>query len=315
MAILPRGLHSHTTLETTDIVKALRFYREVLGLSTGQQLEKVGLLRATNDHIAAIIQLPKPSPQPYWNYYARPVPRADVDRLHAAVVAVAGEYEIREVTEPSIETRFGIGTYGFAIHDRDGNWWRIEDQDGPFGWVDVPELESASIVPPGPIHYVTLESSDIEKTAAFYREFVGFACTIRDGAIHSPEAGGVHIITVPVQGDVTPQPVLNHHGLTLDEHDRAGVDRAQALVREQQERWGIRKIQQITDQHGSYQFYFQDADTNWWEVETLHAGLNPWQRVNQPQGSSHLLHPDHGANTVIHPYGTGRSTLDVVNVV
>ena len=300
MANLPRGLHSHTTLETTDIQKALRFYRDVLGLSTGQQLLKVGLLHATNNHIAAIIQMPKISVQPYWNYYARAVPRADVDALHAKVAAVAADYEMREVTEPRVEERFGIGTYGFAIADRDGNWWRIEEQDGPFGWVDIPKLDGTSIIPPGPIHYVTLETANLIRTAAFYRDVIGLNVELRDGAIYSFEPGGVSVITIPAQGALTPQPVLNHHGITLEQRD--DVDRAFALVTEHQAAWGIMKVQQITDQHGSYQFYFQDVDTNWWEIEVLEASLNPWQRVSQPQGSSYLLHPDHGANTIKHPY-------------
>lgn len=307
MAILPGGLHSHTTLETTDIAKALRFYHEVLGLSTAQQLFKVGLLRATNDHIAAIIQMPKISPQPYWNYYARPVPLADVDALHAKVMAVADDYELQSVTDPFVETRFGIGTYGFTISDRDGNRWRIEDQDGPFGRVEIPQLEATSIIPPGPIHYVTLEAGNIERTAAFYREFLGLSIDLRNGAIYSAAPGAVHLIAVPADDTITPQPVLNHHGISLDESARLDIDRAFTLATEQQDVWGILKINQITEQHGSYQFYFQDADTNWWEIEALDAGLNPWQRVNQPPGSSHLLHPEHGSNTVKHPWRAARA--------
>jgi catechol 2,3-dioxygenase-like lactoylglutathione lyase family enzyme len=311
MAILPRGLHSHTTLETTDIAKALRFYWEVLGLSTAQQMPKVGLLRDTRDHIAAIIQLPKISSQPYWNYYARPVPRTDIDRLHVAVSAVAEEYELREVTEPAHEQRYGIGTYGFAIADRDGNWWRIEDQDGPFGLAELPAVEATSIVPPGPVAYVTLESADLDKTSRFYREFIGLDVVHKEGALHCAEHGGINLIVVPAQQDPIPQTVLNHHGLTLDEGERSGVERAFALITEHGDRWGIRKVQQITDQHGSYSFYFQDLDTNWWEVETLYAGLNPWQRVSQPPGSHHLLNPAHGANTIRRPYRDDNESLPV----
>lgn len=133
-------------------------------------MPKVGLLRDTRDHIAAIIQIPNISSQPYWNYYSRPVPRADIDRLHVAVSTVAEAYELREVTEPVHEQRYGIGTYGFAIADHDGNWWRIEDRDGPFGLAELPAVEGTSIIPPGPVAYVTLESADLDKTSQFYRE-------------------------------------------------------------------------------------------------------------------------------------------------
>jgi catechol 2,3-dioxygenase-like lactoylglutathione lyase family enzyme len=302
MAIMPPVFHSHTTLETTDIDRAVRFYREVLGLSTGRQLERVGLLRATNDHICAIIELPRPSAQPYWNYYARPVPRDRVDAIHDAIVAVADAYEIAEVGLPLIETRYGIGSYGFSLCDRDGNWWRIEEADGPFGRAELPALEGTSIVPPGPIAYVTLESADLAATAAFYRDFLGLPVALRDGALHSPGRGGVNLIVVPAAGELLPQPVLNHHGLTLPEGDRAGVEAVHAALREHGERFGVRKTQKITEQHGSYAFYFQDRDTNWWEVETLLAGLNPWQRVSNEPGSSHLLDKTRGRNTILHPF-------------
>ena len=302
MAIMPPVFHSHTTLETTDIDKAVRFYREVLGLSTGRQLDRVGLLRASNDHICAIIEHPRPAAQPYWNYYARPVPRDQVDAIHAQIVAAAAAYEIAEVRAPEVERRYGIGTYGFSLRDRDGNWWRIEEADGPFGAAVPADVAGTSIVPPGPIAYVTLESSDLDATAAFYREMLGLAVTMRDGAIHSRGRGGVNLIVVPAAGDVLPQPVLNHHGLTLPEGDRAAVNAIHAALLEHTERYGIRKIQRITEQHGSYSFYFQDRDTNWWEVETLLAGLNPWQRISNDPGSDHLLDKKRGNNTILHPY-------------
>jgi catechol 2,3-dioxygenase-like lactoylglutathione lyase family enzyme len=302
MPIIPPVFHSHTTLETTDIEKAVRLYREVLGMSTGRQLDKVGLLRASNDHIAAIIQMPKISAQPYWNYYARAVPREAVDPTYERLRAVVDEFEIAELRAPEIETRYGIGTYGFSFRDRDGNWWRIEEADGPFGRAELPAVEGTSIVPPGPIAYVTLESADLDATEAFYRDFLGLVVERRGGALHSPGAGGVNLIVVPAEDAVLPQPVLNHHGLTLEEGDRAGVDFIHAALHEHGERYGVRKIQKITEQHGSYAFYFQDADTNWWEIETLLAGLNPWQRVSNEPGSPHLLDPARGSNTILHPF-------------
>jgi catechol 2,3-dioxygenase-like lactoylglutathione lyase family enzyme len=300
-SLVPRGVHSHTTLETTDIDKALALYRDVLGLSTAQQVPKAGLMHATNGHIAAIIQMPKICAQPYWNYYARAVPRELVDGLHKRISGLREQYELREVTDPEVERRYGIGTYGFAFADRDGNWWRIEEQDGPFGRAKLPDVAGTSVVPPGPIPYVTLESADIEKTEALYRDVLGLHVGSVDGALHVREAEGVNAIVVPVE-DVVPQPVLNHHGLTLAEGDRAGVDRANEYLRANADAWGLRKVQQATEQHGSYAFYFQDADTNWWEIETLENGFNPWQRVNHPQGDPNLLNPDFGSNTIRNPF-------------
>jgi hypothetical protein len=42
-----------------------------------------------------------------------------------------------------------------------------------------------------------------------------------------------------------------------------------------------------THQHGSYSFYLQDADTNWWELEIWHDATSPVDRGlarTRPQG-------------------------------
>ena len=96
----------------------------------------------------------------------------------------AREYGVREVRDPAIESRYGIGTYGFALCDRNGNWWRIEDADGPFGTTTLPADDSTSIVPAGPVSYVTLEVRDVDTTFAFYRDVLGLDAVLRDGAIH-----------------------------------------------------------------------------------------------------------------------------------
>jgi len=80
-------------------------------------------------HYAAVLQNATPSPQPFCNFYARPVrDAAAVDAVHARVTAVKDEYGIAEITAPAREdaARFGVGTYGFYLQDLDGNWWRVD---------------------------------------------------------------------------------------------------------------------------------------------------------------------------------------------
>jgi hypothetical protein len=36
-----------------------------------------------------------------------------------------------------------------------------------------------------------------------------------------------------------------------------------------------------THQHGSYSFYMQDLDTNWWEIEVWEGHVDPWTRVER----------------------------------
>lgn len=39
-----------------------------------------------------------------------------------------------------------------------------------------------------------------------------------------------------------------------------------------------RQLRVLTHQHGSYSFYLQDSDTNWWELEIWHDAVNPEDR-------------------------------------
>jgi catechol 2,3-dioxygenase-like lactoylglutathione lyase family enzyme len=233
----------------------------------------------------------KRAPQPFLNFYARPVAdAAAVDAAHARIAAVQGEYGIQELTAPAREdpSKFGVGTYGFYLKDADGNWWRVEENDGPFGPVEIPaDAEPrGSIVPAGPISYVTLECYDLVATERFYREFLGIDVERGGpGYLLSRGNGGVNLIVVEVGDKLTPQTVMNHHGITLwtdDDH----INRLRALATEQTERYGIKKIMPAVNQHGSYSFYMQDLDTNWWEIEVWEGLVNPWDRVEQRKGAA-----------------------------
>ena len=80
MPVIESARATHTTLEVANLDNSLRFYRDVLGLRTHQVLVKAGHLLAANGHYAAFIELPRRSPQPFLNFYARPVP--DLSLIH-----------------------------------------------------------------------------------------------------------------------------------------------------------------------------------------------------------------------------------------
>jgi catechol 2,3-dioxygenase-like lactoylglutathione lyase family enzyme len=301
MPVISGALHSHTTLECLDIEATLRFYRDALGLSTAHHLAKAGLFCSTNRHITANIELPKVAAQPYWNYHALAVPLDRVDAIHHEMARRQAEFAIRELQAPALESRFGVGTYGFALCDRNGNWWRIEDANGPFGAAAPSDSVAASIVPAGPVSYVTLEVRDVDQTFAFYRDVLGLDVALRDGAIHYAGHGGVNLIAVPAAGDVLPQPVLNHHGLTLPENQHDAVRGLHAGLKASADEYGVLKVMGASSQHGSFSFYFQDRDTNWWELETLEGGLDPWQRATLPDGDTRLLEAARGASTIRTP--------------
>jgi hypothetical protein len=64
---------------------------------------------------------------------------------------------------------------------------------------------------------------------------------------------------------VRPLRVGNHWGIDLD--SKEDVDRAHELALQYQEEYGIQKVHQCTGMHGTYGFYFQDLDGNWWEFQ------------------------------------------------
>jgi len=291
MAVLQGARTSHTTLECRNVTASLAFYRDVMGLDVNQVGALVGHAWGTNRHYFAVLQCAEPTQQPLLNFYARPVPHArDVDAVHAMIAAVRERYGVRELTAPAREDagRFGVGTYGFYVNDRDGNWWRVEENGGPFGAEDLPPQEPTdaptetgrrSIVPRGPISYVALEAVRLSRSVPFYRDFLGM--TVEQPAPHyalcTSASGWVKALVVEVGDALVPQKVNNHHGLTFD--GPAGViDHARRAAIESSGAFEIRKVLPATRQHGSYAFYMQDADTNCWELEVWDDGISPVER-------------------------------------
>jgi len=274
---------THTTLECRDIAQSIRFYREVMGLPTLRRLKMAAIFRASNGVIAASVQVPRLAPQPLHNFYARPVrDRAEVDRVHARLLAAQEEYGIQRVTEPDVEdpSKFGVSTYGFYLLDLDGNWWRIEENDGPFGPVNIPtDAEpTGALVPAGPISYVTLESVEVAESVRFFREFLGLDAESHGHYFFSRGNNGVNVIGVQVPVMEYPQPLLNHHGITLYSGREELIDGLRQSAEAHAQAFGVTKILPATYQHGSYSFYMQDRDTNWWEIEILEQ-LDPYEQT------------------------------------
>jgi len=289
MPVIESAKATHTTLESANTHDSMRFYSEVMGLQTLQHLEKAGLLLATNGHFAAAAEVPKRMPQPFLNFYARPVPdAAAVDSVHARISAVREAYRIQEITTPAREdpTKFGVGTYGFYLKDADGNWWRVEENQGPFGPLPIPEgaPPQGSIVPAGPISYVVLECRNLSATERFYRNFLGFGVDPHGpGYFLCRGNGGVHMIVVERADALLEQPIINHHGVTLW-CEESKIDEIYRVATQVAPEFGIKKILPPTHQHGSYSFYLQDQDTNWWEIEVWEGLVDPWTRNCQKLG-------------------------------
>lgn len=288
MAVVQGARATHTTLECRNVTESLAFYRDVMGLDVNPLGALVGHAWGTNGHYFAVLQSVEPAQQPLLNFYARPVAHArDVDAVHAKIAAVREAYGIRELTSPAREdpAKFGVGTYGFYLNDLDGNWWRVEENAGPFGPAELPtagadgERGARSIVPRGPISYVVLETVRLSRSVPFYRDFLGMR--VDQPAPHfafcTSASGWVKVLVVEVGDALVPQKVNNHHGLTLDAPAEV-IDRVRRAALEGSDTFGIRKVLPATPQHGSYAFYMQDVDTNCWELEVWDDGISPVQR-------------------------------------
>lgn len=135
----------------------------------------------------------------------------------------------------------------------------------------------------------TLETRDIEFARRFYEEFMGFE-TVRTSKISLwIRLGGQHIYAVVqgVAGKKTEMPFLNHNGVDVETEEQ--VDECHRLVLRDAQIWKLHKISKPMVQHGTYCFYFWDADDNSWEILANPPGGYTWlfERGDQA-GTGHM---------------------------
>lgn len=134
------------------------------------------------------------------------------------------------------------------------------------------------------ISHGTLESRDVDFSRRFYEEFFGFE-TVRTSKISLwIRLGGDHIYVVvkAPPGEETVMPFLNHNG--IDVETDAEVDAAHAIVTRDAEKWRLHEISEPLVQHGTYSFYFRDADENYWEILANPKGGYGWMFERGDQG-------------------------------
>lgn len=135
----------------------------------------------------------------------------------------------------------------------------------------------------------TLESKDLEFTRRFYVEFMGFE-VVRPSKVSLWFRLGGHHIYVCVQtnpNDKVEMPFLNHNGVDVANEEE--VDECHRLVVRDAPKWGLKKITEPKVQHGTYSFFFYDADDNCWEILANPPSGYSWmfERGDQ-QGLGHL---------------------------
>jgi catechol 2,3-dioxygenase-like lactoylglutathione lyase family enzyme len=133
----------------------------------------------------------------------------------------------------------------------------------------------------------TLESRDLAFSRRFYEEFLGLEVVQTSPISLLIRLGGPNTIAVVYSKQARPMNLLNHNG--LDVRTKEEVDAAYRTVVEQAESWRLKKIGKPRLQHGTYSFFFWDADENCWEILTNPEGGYSWLfEQGDQKGKGHL---------------------------
>src|SRR5665213_3960146 len=120
----------------------------------------------------------------------------------------------------------------------------------------------------------TLESRDLDFARKFYEEFLGLEVHRTSPISLMIRLGGEHIYAVVLSKQSQKMVLLNHNGLDVETQEE--VDEAHRITCEQAAKWRLHNISKPILQHGTYSFYFWDADENCWEILTNPKGGYSW---------------------------------------
>ena len=115
----------HGTLGVVNIAKTRRWYEEVLGLDVVQTSPRSLMIRKGTAQCYAVVEGARPNPNARMdplNHNGLELESRDaVVEAHKTLEALKDEYEIKQVTAPTIVH----GDFSFKVVDLDGNWWEF----------------------------------------------------------------------------------------------------------------------------------------------------------------------------------------------
>lgn len=126
-----------------------------------------------------------------------------------------------------------------------------------------------SLIQNDTLSHGTVECTDMVATRRFYTDFLGLD-------IHRPvreaqyiyRGGPWTVVCVCVDGgEGKDQPPDNRFKLTVDSPRE--VEAAHAAAIEQAERYGIKRVTDVTRQEGGSAFLLQDLNHTWWEITDI----------------------------------------------
>ena len=123
----------------------------------------------------------------------------------------------------------------------------------------------------------TLDSRDLAFSRRFYEEFLGLEIVQTSPISLLIRLGGPNTIAVVYSKQAHEMNLLNHNG--LDVSSREEVDEAHRIVCADTDKWRLKKITKPHLQHGTYSFFFWDADDNCWEILTKIGRASCRERV------------------------------------
>lgn len=137
------------------------------------------------------------------------------------------------------------------------------------------------ILKPSILSRGTLVTSDLKRARALYEEFLGLECVEvepgrmlardRDPNVLRQRGGGVYWVMDIREATGGPaSSLLKHWGIDVGSSEE--VDRVHAFATEHKDRLGLKAVRKPRLQHGTYSFYVEDLDNNWWEVESRPGG-------------------------------------------
>lgn len=111
------------------------------------------------------------------------------------------------------------------------------------------------------ISSATLPSVDLEATRVFYEEALGFEVANMTEDRLVVRLGTDHVYEVEKVDQPSEMPILRHNGF----QSRGDLVAEHARLKEVQEKYGVKKMTNPMVMHGTFGFYMQDRDGNWWE--------------------------------------------------
>lgn len=112
----------------------------------------------------------------------------------------------------------------------------------------------------------TIACRDSEKSRRFYEDFLGLEVAHVTESAMVLRLGTTLYVACLCLGEKVPENTLwSHFGVNVA--SRGEVDEAYEAAIRLKEVYELRKVEKPTTLHGAYQFYLQDRDSNWWEIQ------------------------------------------------